>query len=291
MNTQYTIPNGEPEKKTRSLWTPIFGACLLTLLGLIVHQNLRTNEVRTQIETQQRQIATLNGSLAATNADLQKTLSILREQLASNEQKTTETIEKARASARQHADALAVKLARQQAAREVALTAELSKVKESAQQASEKLSGIDTEVATVKTDVASTRTELQKSLDDLQRMNGDLGVMSGLIATNSKEIQTLRELGDRNIYEFTLNRKTGLQRVGDISLKLKKADRKRNRYTMVVLADDKTIEKKDKTTNEPVQFYVLSQARTPYELVVNEVSKDTVKGYLATPKVRMTRAQ
>jgi hypothetical protein len=50
------------------------------------------------------------------------------------------------------------------------------------------------------------------------------------------------------------------------------------------LADDKRVEKRDRSINEPVQFYV-SRARQPYEIVVNEVQKDRVVGYLAVPKV------
>ena len=54
------------------------------------------------------------------------------------------------------------------------------------------------------------------------------------------------------------------------------------------MADDKRVEKKDKNLNEPVQFYV-SKARQPYEIVVNEVKKDQIVGYLATPKVQQSR--
>jgi len=80
-----------------------------------------------------------------------------------------------------------------------------------------------------------------------------------------------------------------MQKVGDVQMRLTKSDTKHNRYTMVVIADDKMIEKKDKTTNEPVQFYAAQGSRTPYEVVVNEVGKDSITGYLATPKVATAR--
>ena len=67
-------------------------------------------------------------------------------------------------------------------------------------------------------------------------------------------------------------------------MKLKNADAKRSRYTLEVLADDKRVEKKDRTINEPVQIYV-SGNRQPYEIVVNQVKKDAVVGYLSTPKM------
>jgi len=143
---------------------------------------------------------------------------------------------------------------------------------------------VKTDVTTVKADIANTQSNLEKATADLKRMNGDMGVMSGLIATNGKDLATLRELGERNYFEFDLSKKQADKRIDNVTLKLKNADAKRSRYTLEVLADDKRVEKKDKTINEPVQMYVAG-ARQPYEIVVNEVKKDTVVGYLAVPKV------
>ncbi len=135
-------------------------------------------------------------------------------------------------------------------------------------------------------DTAKSNIEVAKT--ELQHMRGDLGLMSGLVATNGQEIQTLRDLGDRNIFEFTLSKSAGLQKVGDVQVALRKVDVKRNRYTVDVLADDKRVEKKDKGANEPVQFYT-SRAHQPYELVINQVKNNQVTGYLATPKVTISR--
>ena len=54
-----------------------------------------------------------------------------------------------------------------------------------------------TDVGGVKTDVATTRSDLETTKSQLQRVVGDAGVMSGLIATNSKDLDTLRALGER----------------------------------------------------------------------------------------------
>jgi sortase (surface protein transpeptidase) len=69
---------------------------------------------------------------------------------------------------------------------------------------------------------------------------------------------------------------------------LAKADPKHNRFTLQVLADDKMLEKRDRTINEPVQLY-LAGNRQPEEIVVNEVKKDEVVGYVSIPKVKMAR--
>ena len=108
-------------------------------------------------------------------------------------------------------------------------------------------------------------------------------MQSGLIAKNSEEVDQLKRLGDRNIFDFTVQKSKNPQRVGPIQLKLEKVDTKHYTYTLTVYADDKTLLKKDKTADEPVQFYV-ARSRVPYEIVVFEVSKDKVAGYLSTPK-------
>jgi hypothetical protein len=112
-----------------------------------------------------------------------------------------------------------------------------------------------------------------------------MGVMSGLIARNHDDLEDLKRKGDRNYYEFTIQKAKAAQRVGPVQMKLDKTDQKKSRYTMTVLADDKSIEKKDKTAGEPVQFYVKGSARSaPYEIVVFDVAKNQITGYLATPK-------
>jgi len=132
--------------------------------------------------------------------------------------------------------------------------------------------------------------DLDKTGSDVKQVTGDLGVVSGRVATNAKELAALRELGERSYFEFDLGKADVPQKVGDIRLVLKKSDPKHNRYTLQVLADDKIIERRDKTVNEPVQLYV-SGSRQPYEIVVNQIKKNEVVGYLATPKAQLSSVQ
>lgn len=149
---------------------------------------------------------------------------------------------------------------------------------------STKFGEVATEISGTKNDVAATKADLEATKGKLQSTIGDLGVQSGLIARNHDEVQELRRMGERDIFEFTLSRSAKApEHVGPIQVLLRKIDQKKYRFTMNVVADDKTIEKKDKTVGEPVQFYVRG-ARAPYEIVVFEVTKDQAKGYLSTPK-------
>ena len=140
-----------------------------------------------------------------------------------------------------------------------------------------------TDLSTTKSDVASTKADLEATKSQMQSMKGDMGVQSGLIARNHDEVEELKRLGERDIFEFTLARTKGPQHVGPILMQVRKLDAKHYKYTLNVVADDKTIEKKDKTAGEPVQFYVRG-SRAPYEIVVFDVTSSQAKGYLSTPK-------
>jgi len=134
-------------------------------------------------------------------------------------------------------------------------------------------------------DVTGVKNDLDVTKAKLERSMGDMNVMSGLIARNHDDLEELKRRGDRNYFEFTLTKAKTPERVGPVQMSLNRTDSKKSKYTMTVLVDDKSIEKKDKTAGEPVQFYVKGSARmSPYEIVVFDVGKNQVTGYLSTPK-------
>jgi hypothetical protein len=161
------------------------------------------------------------------------------------------------------------------------LAEELNRIKQDTGSDREKL-------AVVTNDVASVKTDLDRTTSDLRSAVGDLGVQSGLIATNSQELAALRAMGDRDYHEFQLTGNKERKRVDNVVVRLKKSDVKRNRFTLELVADDKVVEKKDKNLNEPIQFY-LASSRQPYEIVINQVGKNNVVGYLSSPKVTQAR--
>jgi hypothetical protein len=155
---------------------------------------------------------------------------------------------------------------------------------------SAKLESVSDNLDNTTADVKRVEGNLENTAADVKRVAGDLNAVSGTVATNSKELAVLKEMGERNYFEFKLSKTKAPQKIGDIRMVLKKTDPKHNRYTVEVLADDKKVEKKDKTTNEPVQLY-LSGSSQAYEIVVNQVKKNEVVGYVSTPKVKLARGQ
>jgi small-conductance mechanosensitive channel len=156
-----------------------------------------------------------------------------------------------------------------------------------------KLNGLESSV--------NTQLATKANLDDVNKLNGDVtGVksdldatknsiqmarseMGTLIARNHDEIDQLRRMGQRDYFEFTVTRKSGAEKVGSIMVELKDTNTKKNQYTINVLADDKSFEKKNRSVNEPIFFYT-GGSHAALELVVNKVSKTTASGYLSVPK-------
>ena len=245
-------------------------------------------DVATMRESIANEIAKVRETATLTNSSSRQSLTELRDELVRARQQAAAAAGQARKDALSHAEKLARQLQEEQARQQAQVATQLTEVKEAASSANSKISDVSSDVTNVRTEVASTKSELDRTISELKSMRGDLGVQSGLIATNAKELAALRSLGDRNYYEFRIRKTKQFQKVGNIQLQLKKTDPKRNRYTVDLLADDKKVEKKDKNTNEPVQFYVTG-SRQPLELVVNEVIKDQISGYISAPKVMQAR--
>lgn len=276
----------EYESSTGRQWhTPVILAIAVVLLVSNIyfywdHHQLqqRLRRIQNSVESDLQTLRENTTSSAQTTA---KTLEELRTQLDDERGRAMQAANQAARNARRHADDLATKIQTEHAKAQEQVASALGEVKEVA---STRIAEVAGHVNTVDTQVAQARSELDKTVAELRNVRGDLGVQSGLIATNAKELAALRALGERNYVEFNLAKTNKPQRVGAINVVLRKADPKRSRFTIDVIADDKKVEKKDRTINEPVQFYV-SRARQPYELVVNEVQKDRIVGYLAVPKV------
>ena len=140
-----------------------------------------------------------------------------------------------------------------------------------------KIGGLSTDLAGTKQDLASTKSEFANAL------GGTKGELKGDIARTHDELVALAHRTDRDYFEFTLPRKKAQQKLGTVTVELEKTDPKKNLFSVFLSFDDKTTERKDKAMNEPLFFYVQG-ASSALELVVNKLGKDTVSGYLSTPK-------
>jgi predicted nucleic acid-binding Zn-ribbon protein len=143
----------------------------------------------------------------------------------------------------------------------------------------EKLGALSQDVSSTQTDLASTKQNIDELSKDLGMAKSELGT---LIARNHDDVEALRKLGERDYFEFTLA-KNARQNIAGVGLMLKKTNVKHSRFDLNLTADDLQVEKKGRSIDEPI-FFFLAGSKRSYELVINKVESDRVTGYMSTPK-------
>lgn len=227
-------------------------------------------QVKTMQQTVEQDIASLKDRIAQdekTNTESQGDLKVVTDKLKI----TQGQLKKARLEASQLNDATSQKLT----ALDTSVHSELA-----TKAATDDVKSVDTKVTKVSTDLDETR-------NDVKMARSELGT---LIARNHDEIDALRRQGERDYVEFTITGKNQPQKVGNVTVELKGVNVKRNQATLAMTVEDKRFEKKNRALNEPIFFYV-SGSRVPEEIVINKIGKDTVSGYISTPKAGAQQPQ
>jgi predicted nucleic acid-binding Zn-ribbon protein len=278
----------QPQPSRSGLMTALVAGAIIALVAANIYLYVQIDHVRTDLANMHDRLMTeltnLRDASTVTTASQTRHLDALKDELRAAREQVRTASSQAKADAQAYADRVAKQLEAEQAKQQQQFSGEISDVKQSTTQANAKIADVSTDLGTVKSQATQTQAQLEKTINDLKSVTGDLGVQSGLIATNGKELQALKLKGERNYIDIKLGKTKTPQRFGDITLKLLSVNPKKNKYSIDVMADDKLYEKRDKNTNEPVQFYTGKGGHTPYELVINQVSKDQIVGYLATPK-------
>lgn len=269
-------------------------AALIAASGYLYYQ---LNQVRAEVadtkESLLAEIEKIHETSSVTVQTSRRNIEAMEKSLVQAKAQAAALSGQAKVDAEKHADELAAKLERAQAEQGKKIdgvTSEVSDVKNVAAATSSKVGEVSNDVGALKTDTASNKSAIEKTIADLKSARGDLGVQSGLIATNGKELLALKQLGERNYIDVKLAKvkKNVPQKFGDVQLVLEATEPKKNTFSLMIIADDKKVEKKNRTVNEPIQF-LLSKSVLPYELVINDVKKDLIVGYLSVPKVQQTR--
>ena len=278
MSISPNVPSPQESYNYESTGTPrwiavLFGVVIAALAVIGIAGYSMQSRLSQDLAKQQDQNKILSAQLDQANsriADLKSKMEITTQRVGLTQSELAQA--KSRAES----------IRKEQQTSDQKLTAQLGQVQKESE---EKIGAVASEVGGAKKDIEATKTDLEATKGKLERSLGDMNVMSGLIAHNRDDLEDLKRRGDRNYYEFTLQKTKTPQRVGPVQMSLNKTEPKKAKDTVTVIADDKTIEKKDKTSGEPVQFYVKGSSRmAPYEIVVFDVGKNQITGYLATPK-------
>jgi hypothetical protein len=299
-------PPRPPAGSNTPIWIPIVLVAAVVAIGAVAYGQY---SAKSTLETR---IASLEAQLQENAAKVSQNVESLQKadtSLASDLELVTKRVGvtgQELASARKFAENLRLEneAAKAQLASEIEKKANASEVaanvaaarEEAATKVAEVQKTSDAKIGTVSNDVKTVATNLEATKLDLAESKRALvdvkNTLSTEIAKNSADLASLRLKGERDFVEFDIKKgkKNEMQRVGDIRLELRDADVKKQKFNVIVQVDDNKIEKKDRLINEPVQFLV-GRDKLRYELVVNIVEKDRIRGYLSTPKDKVLSAE
>ncbi|MGB7264421.1 MAG: hypothetical protein WBC92_02845 [Terracidiphilus sp.] len=126
------------------------------------------------------------------------------------------------------------------------------------------------EIEATRGDLASARTEL-----------------SGSIARTHGELVVLEKKGERNYVEFDLQKSKEFKREGPVGISLRKANTKHAYADLMLMVDDRNLTDKHVNLYQPAMFYEPDSPQ-PIEVVINDISKDHIHGYVSAPKYRLS---
>jgi len=280
---------GKATKPARSGkgWKTALAAVAIAFLGFNVYLLSKVSDVEGRTEVQREELTQRIAMLEEQPAQRQGRHAREIETLRQEVDKTSKVaFSNARSQARRESDRVAKMVEekqRQQRAREAELVNALGGVKDAAATNRYDLNQVRETVDGVRGAVATTREDLELTSEALERTRGDIGQLSGRVGSHAEQIETLRRRGERDVLEFTLAESKERSRVGDVQVRLKDTDAGKSRFTLEILANDQVIVQKDRYVNEPVEFYPKGFGAA-YQIVVTEVTKDEVSGYLIRPK-------
>jgi hypothetical protein len=127
--------------------------------------------------------------------------------------------------------------------------------------------------------VAKNRSDLEGNLSSTR------DELNGSIAKTHEELVALAKRGERSYFEFDLSKSKQFQRVGPLTLSLRKADTKHKSYDLEMIVDDNQLTKKKVNLYEPIWIHTENEAQ-PVQVVVNRVEKNLVHGYVSAPKYK-----
>lgn len=295
-----------PPAGNTPVWIPVVLVVALVAIGAVAYGQY---SAKATLETR---IASLEAQIAESAAKVHQNMESLQKadtSLASDIEVVTKRVgvtDQELASARRFAEKVRVdaEAAKAQLASEIEKKANATEVaanvaaarEEAATKVAEVQKTSDAKIGTVSNDVRTVASNLEATNRDLAESKRALvdvkNTLSTEIAKTAGDLATLRLKGERDFVEFDIKKgkKNEMQRVGDIRLELRDTDIKKQKFNVIVQVDDNKIEKKDRLINEPVQFLV-GRDKLRYELVVNIVEKDRIRGYLSTPKDKVLSAE
>ena len=281
-------PEPEQAKKPKHrvfLWTVSLIGAVAVNAYFVTRINQLEVETHTLRHTLNQEMARLQTSSTRQAGESRRAVDTLRAEFKASQTRKTKKVE---ANSQWRTKKLAESVAKKQHEQQEMLLGEIHTVSGKAGEAQEGVNQVRGELGEVKTDLDQIDFRVKESGAALKATRGHLMDLDGEVGRNRSSITDLRRLGEREYVPFTLSKSKGMTRVSGISMRLKNTSPKRSRYSLELIADDRTIEQNKKHAHEALRFYLAGSSQ-PFEIVVTSVGKDKVSGYVSKAKVEMTR--
>lgn len=267
-------------------WKIAGGIAVAALIGFNVHllNKVGDVEISSQSEraTMTAEVGDLEAALSAQTGAYQREISALQESV---EKTKAEAADRARVETRRSADQLSKLIAQKEREQQDMFLTEIGTVRGETDSNRKGIEDVSTRVVGVQGELDQTRESLNETADLLASTQENVDGISGRVGTHEAAIERLKMQGQRDVTEFNLAVSKERTQVQSVHMRVKDINFKKNRYTLEVMADDRIVTHKDRLLNQPVEFYVTGVAQ-PYEVVVTDIARDEVTGYLATPKFK-----
>jgi uncharacterized coiled-coil protein SlyX len=159
-------------------------------------------------------------------------------------------------------------------------------VKRRAPAVDKKFEQLQAQLAEQQKALKETQDEVSKNRSDLEgTINSTRDDLNGSIAKTHDELVALEKRGERSYFEFDLSKSKQFQRIGPLTLSLRKADTKHKSYDVAMIVDDNELQKKKVNLYEPIWIHTETDSQ-PVQIIVNRIDKDTVHGYISAPKYK-----
>ncbi|MDA1237272.1 MAG: hypothetical protein O3A53_21105 [Acidobacteria bacterium] len=282
---QETTQNTEVRNGSKG-WKIAGGIAVAALIGFNVHLMNKVGDIETSTQSERAamtaEVSDLEASLSAQSGAHQREISALQQSV---EKTKAEAANRARSEARRGADQLSKLIAQKEREQQDMFLTEIGSVRGEADTNRKGIEDVSTRVVGVQGELDQTRQSLNETADLLVSTQTDVDAISGRVGTHEAAIERLKMQGQRDVTQFQLPVAKERTKIESVHMRVKDIDFKKNRYTLEVMADDKVVTHKDRLLNQPVEFYVTGAAQ-PYEVVVTEIERNQVTGYLATPKFK-----
>jgi uncharacterized coiled-coil protein SlyX len=253
--------SGQPKRRSGTEWL-IVGIVVLVIIGAFaIAYGFRQQNLVGQLNTHQ--------------ADLNSQISQMQDQISSLTARLNQAPPSQPAAAPAEANS--------QQPSEAALAA-----RRRAAAQSKKFKQMEAQLTDQQKQLRDTQDALDQTRSDFSdSLNSTRDELNGSIAHTHEELVALQQRGERNYFEFDLTRSKNFQHAGPIQVSLRKSDPKHRTFDLAMLVDDNVLNKRKVDLFEPI--WISGSDTQPLQIVVNNISKDHVHGYVSAPKYPQAR--